>query len=100
VAWNAHTKCALIGITCTNGHYAEEQLRPEFRNGLTNLLKLLFSRCQPKMVGREVLTGRTLAGMATQYVAAINGGAVPTIATAWQSVAEAGAYNRPLFSST
>jgi hypothetical protein len=52
------------------------------------------------MVGREVLTGRTLAGMATQYVAAINGGAVPTIATAWQSVAEAGAYNRPLFSST
>ena len=74
---------------CSNGHYAEEQLRPEFRKGMTNLLKLLFSRCQPKMVGREVLTGRTLAGMATQYVAAINGGAVPTIATAWQSVAEA-----------
>ena len=39
--------------------------------------------CEP------LLTGRTLAGMATQYVAAINGGAVPTIATAWQSVAEA-----------
>jgi len=71
------------------GIYVEEQLRPEFRNGLGNLLKMLFSRCQPKTVGREVLTGRTLAGMATQYVAAINGGAVPTIATAWQSVAEA-----------
>ena len=41
------------------------------------------------MVGSDVLNGPALAGMAKAYVAAINGGAVPAIATAWQSVAEA-----------
>ena len=37
---------------------------------------------------QDVLNGASLAGMAQTYVAAINGGAVPAIATAWQSVAE------------
>ena len=64
-------------------------LRPEFRRGLDDLVSLLFSRCRPKTVGRDVLNGPALAGMAKQYVDAINDGAVPAIATAWQSVAEA-----------
>jgi len=64
------------------------ELRPEFRAGLDSLLDLLFERCRPKSVGADVLNGPALAAMATQYVAAINDGAVPAIATAWQSVAE------------
>mmetsp|Transcript_35146 Transcript_35146/g.86193 ORF Transcript_35146/g.86193 Transcript_35146/m.86193 type:complete len:464 (-) Transcript_35146:1322-2713(-) len=67
----------------------KEQLRPKFRKELDATLKLLFARCRPKMVGSDVLNGPALAGMAKAYVAAINGGAVPAIATAWQSVAEA-----------
>jgi hypothetical protein len=55
---------------------------------LDSLLDLLFERCRPKSVGADVLNGPALAAMATQYVAAINDGAVPAIATAWQSVAE------------
>ena len=66
----------------------KSQLRPEFRKGLDDLIAMLFARCRPKTVGPDVLNGPALAGMAKQYVAAINGGAVPAIATAWQSVAE------------
>ena len=64
------------------------QLRPEFIAGLDSLVELLFDRCRAKRVGSDVLNGPALAAMATQYVAAINAGAVPAIATAWQSVAE------------
>jgi hypothetical protein len=67
----------------------KSKLRPEFKQGLGDLVNLLFQRCRPKQVGNDVLNGPALAGMAKQYVAAINGGAVPAIATAWQSVAEA-----------
>lgn len=65
------------------------QLRPEFSEGVSHLLKLLLSRAQPKRVGVAPVTGVMLAGLAEAYVAAINDGAVPTIATAWQGVAEA-----------
>lgn len=41
-------------------------------------------RAQPKRLGNEIITGSTLAALATAYVDAINHGAVPTIATAWQ----------------
>lgn len=64
-------------------------LRPEFSEGVSRLLKLLLSRAQPKRVGVAPVTGVMLAGLAEAYVAAINDGAVPTIATAWQGVAEA-----------
>ena len=57
------------------------ELRPEFREGLDTLVRMLFRRCRPKAVGPDVLNGAALAGMATQYVAAINDGAVPAIAT-------------------
>ena len=52
--------------------------------GLERLTKMLFSRAQPKRLGQDVVSGGVLAALATAYVDAINGGAVPTIATAWQ----------------
>jgi hypothetical protein len=65
-----------------------ESFRPEFKTGVKALITALFTRCRPKSVGDDVLNGASLAGMAEKYVAAINGGAVPAIATAWQSVSE------------
>lgn len=65
------------------------QLRPEFKQGLANLTKLTFQKAMPKRLGSQVLTGASLAALAEAYVGAINAGAVPTIATAWQGVAEA-----------
>jgi hypothetical protein len=46
--------------------------------------QLILRKAQPKRLGSFVLTGPVLAGLAEAYVAAINEGAVPTIATAWQ----------------
>ena len=43
-------------------------------------------RAQPKRLGNQIITGSMLAALATAYVDAINHGAVPTIATAWQVV--------------
>ena len=60
------------------------------RDGLHRLTQLIFSKAQPKRLGTQVLTGPMLAGLVGAYVGAINAGAVPTIATAWQGVAEAG----------
>jgi hypothetical protein len=65
------------------------QLRPEFKQGLAELTKLTFQKAMPKRLGSQVLTGPSLAALAEAYVGAINAGAVPTIATAWQGVAEA-----------
>ncbi|KAL4859356.1 Guanylate-binding protein 5 [Chlorella vulgaris] len=63
-------------------------MRPEFRDGLQRLTHLIFSKAQPKRLGSQILNGPMLAGLAQAYVDAINNGAVPTIATAWQGVAE------------
>jgi predicted RecA/RadA family phage recombinase len=38
----------------------------------------------PKRVGDVVMTGSVMAGLTEAYVKAINEGAVPSIATAWQ----------------
>lgn len=64
-------------------------LRPEFRRAVGKLARLVLERAGPKTIaGGNVVTGTVLAGLAEAYVAAINAGAVPTIATAWQGVAE------------
>lgn len=52
--------------------------------GMKRLTRLIFMRAQPKRVGNKIITGTLLAALATEYVEAINSGAVPTIATAWQ----------------
>ncbi|WIA28438.1 hypothetical protein OEZ86_010982 [Tetradesmus obliquus] len=67
----------------------QEQLRPEFQEGVSKLTRLLLARAQPKRIGFVPVSGVMLAGLAEAYSAAINEGAVPTIATAWQGVAEA-----------
>ena len=54
------------------------------RQGLEKLTGLIFAKALPKQLGRQVLTGSVLAALTTAYVGAINGGAVPTITTAWQ----------------
>lgn len=64
------------------------QLRPEFVQGLQQLLPMVLRKAQPKRLGSTVVTGPVLAALAEAYVSAINTGAVPTIATAWQGVAE------------
>ncbi|WIA42000.1 hypothetical protein OEZ86_009298 [Tetradesmus obliquus] len=79
-----HDELALV----TLDHIQPEQLRPEFRDGVASLLKLILQKAQPKHLGSFLLSGPVLAGLTEAYVEAINNGAVPTIATAWQGVAE------------
>lgn len=52
--------------------------------GVQQLTRSLLSRAQPKRIGIAPVSGVMLAGLAEAYVAAINQGVVPTIATAWQ----------------
>ncbi len=66
----------------------KSQLRPEFVQGLQQLLPMVLRKAQPKRLGNAVVTGPVLAALTEAYVGAINQGAVPTIATAWQGVAE------------
>eukprot|EP00850_Spirogloea_muscicola_P021189 SM000240S08606 [mRNA] locus=s240:134650:140591:+ [translate_table: standard] len=65
-----------------------DQMRPEFLAGLDSLTRLVFSKARPKQVGATTLNGPMLAALAQSFIAAINSGAVPTIATSWQSVEE------------
>lgn len=51
---------------------------------IKRLTRLIFMRAQPKRLGTQVISGGMLAALAQAYVDAINHGAVPTIATAWQ----------------
>jgi hypothetical protein len=51
---------------------------------VATLTRLLLARAQPKRIGFVPVSGVMLAGLAEAYAAAINEGAVPTIATAWQ----------------
>ena len=67
----------------------ESALRPEFRQGMRELTDRVLSLAAPKRLGRSFVTGPALAALAQAYVAAINGGAVPSIASAWAGVAEA-----------
>eukprot|EP00898_Chlorokybus_atmophyticus_P005840 jgi/Chlat1/6257/Chrsp44S05773 len=65
-----------------------DKLRPQFREGMAALTKYVMSRAEPKRVHGSILTGPAIAGLARAFAQALNQGAVPTIATAWQSVAE------------
>lgn len=51
---------------------------------MQQLTKIIFERAQPKRLGSQIITGPMLATLASEYVKAINEGAVPTISTAWQ----------------
>jgi len=52
--------------------------------GLSELTKVIFHKAQPKRMNNSIITGPMLAALTEAYVDAINKGAVPTIATAWQ----------------
>ena len=52
--------------------------------GVKKLVDLIFSKSKPKRFGNGLMSGPVLAGLVEAYVDAINKGAVPTIATAWQ----------------
>ena len=52
--------------------------------GLSELIKVIFHKAQPKRMNNSIITGPMLAALTEAYVDAINKGAVPTIATAWQ----------------
>ena len=62
----------------------EPQLTISRTQGMEQLTRLIFERAQPKRLGAQVITGPMLATLASEYVRAINEGAVPTISTAWQ----------------
>jgi hypothetical protein len=66
------------------GSQSLSSMRPEFQAGMTALLDRVYAKALPKRLGSSVLTGPLLAGLASTYVDAINNGAVPVIATAWQ----------------
>lgn len=52
--------------------------------GVAQLVQKIFHKAQPKRFGNGFMNGPVLAGLVEAYVKAINEGAVPTIATAWQ----------------
>lgn len=67
-----------------------DELRPEFTEGLERFTERIFKLVAPlRLDGSGTLTGAGLARLAETYADALNRGAVPTIANAWQSVAEA-----------
>eukprot|EP00250_Pteridium_aquilinum_P003918 c14182_g1_i1 orf=303-3524(+) len=65
-----------------------DSLRPEFRAGIDAFTKFVFERTKPKQLGSIIMTGPLLASLTQLFLDAINAGAVPTIATSWQSVEE------------
>lgn len=66
-----------------------EKLRPEFLSQSIHLRELLFSKSKPKRMNNREINGAVLAGLAQEYVRAINGGAVPNIESAWTYVCSA-----------
>ena len=64
-------------------------LRPEFAAGIDALTVSILARAAPKRLGGDVLTGPALARLAVTFVDALNAGAVPPIASAWEAVAAA-----------
>ena len=54
-----------------------------------NNKQLILAKAQPKRLGGFEVTGPVLAALTEQYAAAINAGAAPAVATAWQGASEA-----------
>ena len=65
------------------------QLRPEFKAQVGAFLETLQAKARPLAVGGARLSGRAYATLAAAYADALNGGAVPRLATMWEGVARA-----------
>lgn len=61
-------------------------LREEFREGISVLRKLIFENARPKTIDGKTLSGSMFGGLVRSYVKAINEGGVPTISSAWEGV--------------
>ena len=57
---------------------------PSTWQGLKSLVDVIRVRARPKQYAGATSTGGMLAGLAEAFIAAINQGAVPVIANAWQ----------------
>jgi hypothetical protein len=64
----------------------DNELRPEFLDGVKQLQDKIFSQIGPKCFGSSYLTGELFVDLWTSYVDAINQGKVPTIDTAWEYI--------------
>ena len=64
----------------------ESKLRPEFVKQISILRSRILKKVKPKTLKGKPLTGSMLVELASQYIAAMNTGRVPTIDTAWQNV--------------
>ena len=64
-------------------------LRPEFTKGVDELIAKMFYEVTPKRVGQKAMDGRMVADLIEQCARAVNGGALPSLAAAWEGVAEA-----------
>ena len=67
----------------------EGRLRPEWRAGMAALRDYVLHHAAAKEVGGRFVNGPMLVGLARSYVAAINGGGIPSIADAWDAAAGA-----------
>ena len=65
-----------------------DKLRPEFRDQMHALRKLVLSKADPKMMNGVPLDGVALVNLSIAYTQAINTGAVPSIQNAWSYICE------------
>lgn len=65
-----------------------DDLREEFREGMSELRSLIFDSARPKTIDGKMLTGAMFGGLVRAYVKAINDGGVPTISSAWEGVSQ------------
>lgn len=64
----------------------DNELRPEFINGIKQLQNKIFSQIEPKFLGKSYVTGELFSDLWTSYVNAINQGKIPTVDTAWEYI--------------
>jgi|LauGreDrversion4_2_1035121.scaffolds.fasta_scaffold1163884_2 hypothetical protein len=65
-----------------------EELRPEFRSAMENLMKKLKSpdTCRVKTINGKCLNSSMLLGMAMEYVDSINNQEIPTVMNSFERV--------------
>ncbi len=62
------------------------ELRPEFLEQINQLRTKVFKKARAKTLRGQMVTGPMIIELANSYVEALNGGKVPTIENAWESV--------------
>eukprot|EP01130_Rhizamoeba_saxonica_P018904 TRINITY_DN9636_c0_g1_i1.p1 TRINITY_DN9636_c0_g1~~TRINITY_DN9636_c0_g1_i1.p1 ORF type:complete len:1193 (-),score=324.17 TRINITY_DN9636_c0_g1_i1:46-3576(-) len=65
-----------------------EELRDEFKFGMEEVKRLVYSSVQPKKILGKSINGEGLSLLLESYINSINDGSVPVIRDAWTNVAE------------